>query len=791
MRALFRSPGFTLLAVLTLALGIGACTAIFSVVNAVLLRPMPFPEPERLVGVWSKSLRSGNTYAISAPDFVDLRGRTDLFEALAAYGAAPAPLSAGSQATQAVTAWVSPEFFTALRVQPTLGRLPDASEWQAGNAAVVSPRLAQRLFGESSRALGQTLLCEGRPLQIVGVLPEFCRYPNGETDVWCPAVEFDPAASRSAHNWRGLGRLRAGVTPAAVNAALEGFGQQLRAQFPDSNANKTFAALPVLEHQVRQHRATIWTLLGAVLLVLLIACANVANLLLARGVARQREFAVRAALGASPTRLILRQLRESLVLALLAAGLGALLGGWGVSALVALAPAGVPRLQEVGLDAPTLLGTIALALLASVLTGCLPALRAGRTDVVTALKAGGRGSSGGRAWVRGALVAGQLSLSLGLLCLAGLLLKSFWNLTQLDPGFRPERLAVLELNYPANSAEEAERALAFFDEVQRRANELPGVKSTAFARELPVGPSGANGSYEIEGRPAPAPGSNAQNAVWRLVGPGYFATVGIPLQRGRDFSPSQRQRGGAPEVVINETMARRSWPQGNALGQRIRFGLTAEPTWMTIVGVVRDVAQERLDEPIGEELYVVAAQFPRSSTRLSLVARTETAPESLFEPLRRLAASVDARVPVQLQSAEMVLGETLATPRFRAQLIGLFAGLALLIALVGVGSVMAVIVAGRRNEVGIRLALGATPTAVVGLMLREGLRFVGLGLAGGAGLALLGGRLLRAQLFQVGSFDPFVFLSVAALFALVATVACLLPSLRAARVQPTAALRVE
>ncbi|MBS0661162.1 MAG: ABC transporter permease [Verrucomicrobia bacterium] len=791
MRSLLRSPGFTLLAVLTLALGIGACTAIFSVVHAVLLRPLPFPEPERLVGVWSKSLRSGRTYAISAPDFVDLRARTDLFTALAAYGSGPAPLSAGSQATQAVTAWVSPEFFAALRVQPLLGRLPDAFEWQAGNAAVVAPRLAQRLFGEAGRALGQTLLCEGRPLQIVGVLPEFCRYPNGETEVWCPAVEFDPAASRSAHNWRGLGRLREGVSAAAANAALDALGRQLQTQYPESNANKTFATQPVLEHQIREHRATIWTLLGAVLLVLLIACANVANLLLARGVARQREFAVRVALGASPRRLLLRQLRESLLLALLAAVVGTLLGGWGVAALVALAPAGVPRLQEVGLDAPTLLGTIGLTLLASLLTGALPALRAARTDVVTGLKASGPGASGGRARARGALVVGQLAISLGLLCLAGLLLKSFWNLTRLDPGFRPERVAVMELNYPANTAVEAEEAQTFFAEIERRAQLLPGVKSTAFTRELPVGRGGVNGFYEIEGRPAPPAGSNAQNAVWRLVSPGYFSTLGIPLQRGRDFSPAQRRRGGETEVVINETLARRSWPQGDPLGQRIRIGLALDAPWMTIVGVVRDVAQDRLDEPIGEELYVVAAQFPRASTQLSLVARTEVAPESLFEPLRRLAAAIDARVPVQLQTAEMILGESLATPRFRAQLVALFAGLALAIALVGVGSVMAVIVAGRRSEVGIRLALGATARDVVLLMLGEGLRFVALGLAGGALLALLGGRLLRTQLFQVASFDPFVFLSVSALFALVATAACLLPALRAAGVRPTAALKAE
>ena len=791
MRSLLRSPGFTILAVGTLALGIGACTAIFSVVHAVLLRPLPYPEPARLVGLWSKNLRSGNINPLSAPDYLDLQARTDLFEATTAFSHWPAALSAGEQAARAPVAHVTDGFFRVLQVQPARGRLFEASEWQAGNAAVISERLARRFFGDPAKALEATLRIDGAARTIVGVMPSAFHYPGGDTDVWSPLPGLDPTASRSAHNWRAAARLRAGISSETANAAVDAMGTRFAQLYPESNAKKTFGTLPLSEHQVRRHRATIWTLLGAVVLVLLIACANVANLLLARGVARQRELAVRAALGASPRQLLLLQFRESAVLAALAAVVGTLIGVWCLAALVALAPPGVPRLEEVGLDLPTLLGTAGLALLASVLTGCLPALRAARTDVVTSLKSGGAAVAGGRSSTRAALVVGQLALSLGLLTVAGLLLKSFWKLTQVDPGFRPEQVLVMEVTYPASTEEDGVRAFTFFDALKLRAQELPGVQAVSHGSELPLGRLGANGRYQVDGRPDPAPGSTAQQAVWRFVGEGYFSTLGIPLLRGRDFAPSQRTRSGAMEVIINETMARASWPGQDPLGQRIRIGVEKDPPWMTVVGVVRDVRQGQLDQAIDEELYVAAAQYPARNAQQSFVIRAQGAVESLIEPLRKAAATLDAGVPVQFRTAEMVLGETLATPRFRAQLIGLFAGLALVIALVGVGGVMAVIVAGRKTEVGIRLALGATPRDVVLLMLREGLRFVALGLAGGAVLALLGGRALQAQLFEVGSFDPGVFLGVAALFAMVAAGACLVPSLRAAWVTPTAALRSE
>ncbi len=790
MRSLLRSPGFTLLAVLTLAAGIGACAAIFSVVSAVLVRPLPYPEPDRLVGIWSKSQRSGNIYHLSSPDFLDVQARTDLFAAVTGFGTGPVAVTAAGSASRVDGAEVTADFFNVIGVRPAVGRVFELAEWQAGNAAIISNRLALRFFGDPARGVGASLRGDGRTFVVVGVMPEGFAYPSG-TDMWVPSLNLDPSASRSAHNFEVAGRLQPGMALATASDALAALGARLAKAYPATNTNKSFTALPLIEHEIRGHRATIWTLLGAVLLVLLIACANVANLLLARGVARRRELAVRAALGASRTRLMLFQLRESAILAGLAALLGTAIGASGVRALIALAPVGIPRLTEVGLDWPTLCAACGLALLATLLTGAVPALAAARTDIVTGLKSGGAAFAGGRSRIRGALVVSQLALSLGLLTVAGLLLRSFWNLSQVDPGFRPERVLVMDVTFPASSEADAPRAFAFLDEMLRRGGELPGVSALSYGREMPLGPTGTNGLYLIEGRAEPQSGTGAQNALWRFIGPGYFAALGIPLRSGRDLDGNQRQPGVEQEAVINETMARASWPGQDPIGQRIRIGMSAAPRWMTIVGVIADVKQGTLDQAPGEELYVAAAQFPAANTQTRFIIRTPGAPEGLSEPFRRLAISVNPEVPVQFQTAAMILGETLAAPRFRAQLTGVFAGLALLIALVGVGGVMSLIVAGRRREVGIRLALGATRRGVVMLMLQEGLGFVALGLTLGGIIALGAGRVLQAQLFAVGAFDPLVFAVVGIGFALVAAIAILLPALRSARVLPTEALRIE
>ena len=790
-RQLRKSPGFSAVAILTLALGIGANTAIFSVVNTVLLRSLDYPRPEQLVNLWSKNLRSGVTYAVSAPDFHDWRAQSRSFEALAHFSNGPSAIVLNREAESADATDVSEEFFHVLAVPASLGRTFSPEEWKTSGVAVISERLARRHFsGVPASAVGATLQVDGKPLVIVGVMPAGFLYPDA-SDIWLPAnTRYPETISRSAHNYLVVGRLRNGVSLAGATAELEAIGARLTQAYPESNTNKGAAVRPLDDHLVRDHRGTLWLLLGAVAMVLLIACANVANLLLARGVARRREIAVRAALGASSARLALHQLAESGILATAAAGLGLLIATLGVRALIALAPPGVPRLDQVAVDWPALLFTGLISVLVCSLTGLIPAREATRVDLVTGLKAGGAGATGGRGQVRGMLVVGQLAMSLALLTSAGLLVASLLRLNQVDPGFRTDRVLVMDAEFPAADQATATGAIAFFENFRRTAATQPGVISVAFAREMPLGRPGSNGTYLIEGRPDPAPGASNQDALWRFVSPAYFATLGIPLRRGRGLAEGL-DATKPQEVLINETMARSTWPNEDPIGRRIRIGMSIEPQWMTIVGVVADVRQVSLKRAISQELYVAAAQFPLANTQTKLIAQTSVAPESMFEPFRKLAHSLNAEVPVKFTTAQMIVAETLAAPRFRAFLITLFSALALLIALVGVAGAMACIVAARRVETGIRLALGARPWQVVSLMLREGLRFVALGLLLGLAAAAGATRLLQAHLFGVGAFDPTVVATVCAIFIVVALGACLIPSLLAARVDPIRTLRSE
>ena len=790
-RRLLRSPGFSAVAILTLALGIGANTAIFSVVNAVLLRPLDYPRVDQLVNVWSKSLRSGTTYSVSAPDFHDCRAQSQSFDAMASFSNGPSPIALNREAESADAAEVDADFFRVMAVPVRFGRTFSAEEWKTGGVAVVSERLASRHFsGQAAQAIGATLQYIGKPHVVVGIMPAGFGYPD-DSDVWIPASTLrQETESRSAHNYLVVGRLRDGVPFARAAAELETIGAQLSAAHPDSNTNKGIALRRLDAHLVQDHRSTLWILLGAVGIVLLIACGNVANLLLARGAARRRELAVRAALGASSWRLAAQQVLESGLLAAAATVAGVLIAAQGVRALIALAPRGIPRLEQVSLDWPTLLFTALVSVLVCLLTGLIPAREAARLDLVTSLKSGGAGATGGGGRLRGMLVVGQLALSLGLLAAAGLLVESLLRLNRVEPGFRTERVLVMDADFPAADETTAAGAMQFFDEFQRRATAQPGVVSVAFAREMPLGRPGANGTYWMEGRPDPAPGAYNQDALWRFVSADYFSTLGIPVRRGRGLARGL-DPGKPLEVVINETMARASWPNEDPIGRRIRIGMSLEPQWMTIVGVVADIKQVSLSRAISQELYVSAMQFPLANTQTRLITQTTVAPESLIVSFRKMARALNADVPVKFTTAQIIVAESLAAPRFRAFLITLFAVVALIIALVGVAGVMACIVAGRRTEAGIRLALGAQPRHVVALMLREGLRFVFFGLALGLLVAVGAARLLQSQLFGVGAFDPGVFAIVGTLYFVVASIACLIPSLRAARVDPLIALRSE
>ncbi len=792
LRSLAKAPGFTAVAVLTLALGIGACTAIFSVVDAVLLRPLDYRDPDQIVTLWSLNTRRGTRYQVSGPDFRDWRTQSRSFAALAKYYSGDDAIVANNHADKAVVASVSEDFFSVMGATPQVGRIFRDAEWSNGAGAVVSHEFARRYFDDAEKALGATVKIYGRALPVVGVMPVGFDFPN-HAEVWLPIdTVFPENTQRSAHNYRAIGRLAPGVTLAQAQTELTGIARRLEQQFPDSNTHKGAAVVRLQDYLVRNHRATLWVMLGAVGVVLLIACTNVANLLLARGAGRAREVALRAALGASPWRIVRSLLAESAVLAAFAGATGILLAMAGVRALVALAPAGIPRLDQAGLDYPTLFFACFVSVAVCFLAGVAPAVQSLRVDLKTTVGAGGRAIAGGAGRMRSGLVVAQVALSLVLLTGAGLLLRSFQLLSAVDPGYRAEKVLVMQATFPTADDASAQQGAAFFSAVLRDTAALPGVVAVAAGGSLPVDDGGSNGYYSIESRADPAPAeASRQSAQWRLVAPAYFATLGIAVRHGREFD-ERDQLNSPATVVINEAMARAAWPGQDPIGHRIRIGWdSADAPWMTIVGVVADTKQTSLDAPVSQELYVPAAQHPRIAAEMKIIARTAGDPTALTESFRRIAHQRNAEVPVRFTTAEILIADTLTAPRFRALLVGVFATTALVLAVIGVAGVMACVVVERRKEIGIRLALGAQRHQVLGLVLGGGLRLVAFGLVLGLVIAAMASRLIQSMLFNVPALDPLVYGSVAALFAAIAAFACLLPARRATLVDPMIALRAE
>lgn len=790
-RQLLKSPGFTFVAVLTLALGIGACTAIFSVVDAVLLRPLAYPDSDQIVTVWSLNMKRGSRYALSGPDFRDWRAQSHAFSAFAKYNIDEVALSAAGRAEKANLAFVSSDFFRVLASAPRAGRGISEAEWREGTGVLASAEFARKFFGGDEPALHATVNVYGRAIPIVGVMPEGFAFPD-RCALWLPADSiFRESTERSAHNYRGLARLAPGVTLEQAQAELAGIARGLELQYPASNTGKGAAVLRLQDYLVRNHRSMLWVMFGAVGVVLLIACTNVANLLLARGARRAREVALRAALGASPWRIVRGLLAETVVLALFAGAAGLALASAGVRALVAVAPAGVPRLNEAGLDPGTLLFTVAISVFVCLVAGLAPSLQSAKADLKSTMGSAGRGIAGGSGRLRSGLVVAQVALSLLLLTGAGLLLRSFQLLSAVDPGFRTEKVLVMQGTYPGSGDAAALQGARFFSDLLRHTATLPGVVSVAGGSNLPVDDGPSNGSYFIEGRADPAPAESArQQAEWSLATPAYFSTLGIAVRRGREFD-DRDQAGATPVVVINETMARAAWPNEDPLGHRIRIGWEDSTVWLTIVGVVADTQQATLAAPVGQQLYLPPAQHPHLATELKVIARTAGAPEGLTESFRRAARALNADVPLTFTTAEIMIADTLTAPRFRTLLVGVFAGTAVVLALIGVAGVLACVVAERQRELGIRLALGAQRHEVLTLILRSGLKLVALGLLLGLAAAAATARLLESFLFHVPAFDPLVYGAVAVLFAVIATLACLFPATRATTVDPITALRAE
>ena len=800
-RSMRRQPAFVALAIGTLAIGIGANAAIFSVVNAVLLRPLSYQHPERIVAInnlWRKSTVSSS---ISAPDFHDWHDTASSFAAMAYYAGGETSASVAGAADYASAIHVTPGFFNVFGVGPSMGRVFEPADETPGSpfTAVISHDFWMRSFGGHPEAIGSTVSFGERTFTIVGVMPPGFRFPT-RTDIWYPAWVQPETTSRGAHNYRVVARLKDDVALTQAQAEMTALAARLEQAYPASNAGKGVVIVPLQEQLVGDTRPTLTLLAGAVGLVLLIACANVANLLLARATARRSELGVRAALGASRGRLVAQLVTESAMLALTAGALGLVLARWSMAAVVAAAPAGLPRLGEVGIDGRVLLFALAVSIASSLVFGVMPALHASRVDLNQSLRQGGRGGAlgGGGARLRSVLVVAEIALAVALVVGASLLIRSFIALGHVSLGFSADHLLVLQTTVPTRidlrNIAGAQRATALYTDVLTRMAAVPGVTSVAGIRGLPSARSRfgheSNGGYWLEsGQDPSVAGVRLPQAAFTVITPDYFKTMQIPLRRGRDFSV--RDRYDAPFVVIvNEALARQAFGDADPIGRNLACGMDS-PKFMTIVGVAGDVRSSDPSKQPGPEIYLPFEQHPVTATSLALVARTATEPMNVANTFREIIRSVNGDVPVRTSTMNDALSISVATPRFRTLLIGVFAFFALALAIAGVYGVMAYAVSRRTSEIGVRMAMGAASTDILRLVMAQGLRLALIGIAIGCALAFALAQLLRGMLFAVAPADPVVFVAVP--LALLATVAAAtaVPALRAARVDPMQALRAE
>lgn len=800
-RALLKRPGFSLIAVLTLALGIGANTAIFSVVNATLLRPLPFKDPERVVMIWGSLPKLVGTLPNSAPNFEGLKAKTQTFERLAAFRSWSWQLTGSGEPELLRGARVSADFFEAVGAGPTLGRAFTAEEDLPNRApvAIISHGLWQRHYAGDRNVIGKTITLTGQNAMIVGVMAEGFQFPGGanmmpglqfalQNDVWMPLAIGDEERARQGNlNLATIGRLKPGVSPQQGEAELRAIQQEL----PLGTIGFAPTVIPLHQQMVGTIRKPLLVLLATVALVLLIACANIANLLLARATSRQKEIAIRAALGASRRRIIGQLLTESFLLSLAGGAMGLLLAIWGNSLLVSLIPRDVPRINEVGVDPRILLFTLAISVVTGLVFGLVPALQASRFDLNQSLKDGVRGMSSGPGHnrLRSLLVVSEVAMALVLLIGAGLLMKSFVRLLDVKPGFNPANVLTLEVqlpNLPPSRYERDEEQTAFFQQLTTRLKALPGVENAAGVLSLPL--SGASESTDlfIEGQESTPDGHRPQ-ADYTMVTPDYFATLQIPLLLGRHFT-AQDKRDAPLVIVINDTLAERIWPSENPIGKRLRVGFEEKPR--EVIGVVGTIKQTTLDAEERPAMYMPHLQAP--TPRLTLLVRTRNEPLSMAAAVRQELRALDKDVPVsQVQTMEKVLGASVAQPRFSMLLVGLFAGLALVLSAVGIYGVMAYAVSRRAHEIGVRMALGAGANQVLKLVLKDGMTLAFAGIAVGLLGAFALTRLMASLLFGIGAKDPLTFVSVAAFLAFVAFIACYIPARRATKVDPLITLRHE
>ena len=797
VRGLLKHPGFTAVAVLTLALGIGANTAIFSVVNAVILAPLPFPDQEQLLclGEGTRGQPLAERGSFSYPDYKDLQAQTQTLASVAAFLNSGAILTnGGSEAERVFGADVAPEFFSVLNVKPELGRVFTRDEDRPNVGVVlISHRLWQRRFGGNTNVIGQLLKMGTATATIIGVMPAGFEYPfrAEHQDFWEPLNNRPLAGQeqRDNHSYRVIARMRPGITTAAARAELDTISRRLEQQFPNSNTAVLIAAAGLHEDLTRDARPALFILFGAVSFVLLIACANVANLLLARATSRHREIALRTALGASRWRIVRQLLVESLLLAFVGGGLGFLVAMWGTRVLVALRPATIPRADQLGVDLRVLGFTLALTVVTGIAFGLLPALQISKPEITGWLKEGARGTSGAprRNRVRSLLVISEVALSLMLLVGAGLLLKSFVRLLHTDPGFDPGQVVALDIPLNRQRYDTPIKQALFFTQLVERTQTVPGVEAVGLVNNVLLTSSIDKLEFNIAGRP-PFPLGATPAANYTVVSPGYFGAMKIPLRRGRTFS-AQDTNDAPPVMLISEALARNYFAGEDPIGLRLILDPAAPP--IEIVGIVGDARRRALETAAEPEFYVPFEQAP--ARRMNLVVRsTASNPASVIGALRGALVEMDREQTIwQTRTLEQLVADSVADRRFNLLLLGAFASVALILALLGIYGVMTYSVRQRTHEIGIRMALGARAIDVVRLVIGGGmaLAFIGvaIGLVGSFALT----RLMGTLLFEVTPTDAIVYATVAVSLQFAALVACYIPARRATRVDPLVALRYE
>jgi len=799
LRMLLRSPAFTSIAVLALALGIGANTAIFSVVNAVLLQPLPFRNPDQLVIIWENATHLGFPKNTPSPaNFLDWQRQSTVFSGMAAMAPKNFNLTGSGEPERLDGRRVSANLFDVLGVQPRLGRgfLPQ-DDTPGAHVVLLSNGLWQRRFGADPRVIGQPVNLNGESCTVIGVMPPGIQLPgfdNWQDQLWVPlAFSSEEAAQRGNHFLEVIARRKPGVALQQARAEMDTVAAQLAKQYPEENLRIGAVVNQLRDEFVGDIRPALLVLLGAVGFVLLIACANVANLLLARAAARQKEIALRLALGANRSRLTRQFLTESMLLALLGGAAGLFLAFVGLDVLKHFIPDGISQADSIMIDARVLGFTAIIAIATGFVFGLAPALQASRFSLNETLKEGGRDAAGGGkgARVRDLLVIAEVAVSFVLLIGAGLLINSFVHLRNLDPGFRPDHLLTAKIEMSELKYPDREHRLPFLDEILRRVRALPGVQSAAIAGNLPLTYNGDSMYIGVEGVPDPPP-DQQMDVIYRAVGPGYFNTMQIPLLQGRDFNDQDTTAETSYKVIVSEKLAQHFWPGKNPIGKRLKSGsTTAEGPWREVVGVVKDVRQNDFIAPPKMQMYLSYRQLKALAPN-ALVVRTTIDPLSLAGELRNAVWAVDKDQPVSnIDSMEHIVAGAVARQRFTALLLGIFATVALLLAAVGIYGVLSYSVAQRTREIGIRMALGAQRSEVLRMTVMQGLKLVGLGLVLGLGAAFLLTRVMVSLLFGTSTTDPLTFFGISLLLLAVALLASFIPALRATRVDPMIALRAQ